>query len=103
VARDCAALHTSAHRSGHRSPGAHRGTADGGAIVAEVEQGKALEHPLWRGHLPGMWVEAVAHRSFLSMGRGKTGSAAAFSDEVRALTAAGGPALGWRGRGRSAQ
>jgi hypothetical protein len=71
--------------------------------MAEVEQGNTLEHPRWRGHPPGMWVEVVAHRSFLPTGRGKTGSAAVFSDEVRAPRADGGPASGWRGRGRSAQ
>jgi hypothetical protein len=97
VARDRAALCVSTHRSGHRSPGARRGMAGGGATVAEVEQGKALEHPRRRGHPPGMWVEVVAHRSFLPTGRGKTGSVAAFSDEVRAPAAGGGPASGWRG------
>jgi hypothetical protein len=70
-ARDCAALRASAHRSGHRSPGTRRGAAGGGATVVEVEQGKALEHPRWRGHLLGMWVEAVAHQSFLPTGRGE--------------------------------
>jgi hypothetical protein len=60
VARDCAALRASAHRSGHRSPGARHGAADGGATVAEVEQGEALEHPRRRGHPPGKWVEAAA-------------------------------------------
>jgi hypothetical protein len=64
--------------------------------VAEVEQRKALEHPRQRGHPPGMWVEAIAHRSFLPTGRGGTGSAMAFSDEVRASVAGGGPASGWR-------
>jgi hypothetical protein len=63
------ALRASAHWSGHRSPGAHRGTAGCGATVAEVEQGEALEHPQRRGHPPGNWVEATAHRSFLPMGR----------------------------------
>jgi hypothetical protein len=71
AARDCAVLCASAHRSGHRSPGAHRGVVGGGTTMAEVEQGKALEHPRWRGHSPGMWVEAVAHRSFLPTGRGE--------------------------------
>jgi hypothetical protein len=66
--------------------------------VAEVEQGKALEHPRWRGHPPSMWVEAVAHRSFVPTGRGKTGSAAvAFSDEVTAPMVDGGPASGGGG------
>jgi hypothetical protein len=69
AARDCAAWRASAHRSGHRSPGTRHGTADGGATVVEVEERKALEHPRWRGHPSGMWVEAIAHRSFLSMGR----------------------------------
>jgi hypothetical protein len=71
AARDCAALHVSAHRSDHCSPGVCRGAAGGGATMAEVEQGKALEHPRRRGHPPGMWVEAVAHRSFLPTGRGE--------------------------------
>jgi hypothetical protein len=39
--------------------------------MAELEQGKVLEHPQRRGHPPGMWVEAVAHRSFLPTGRGE--------------------------------
>jgi hypothetical protein len=59
----------SAHRSGHRSPGARRVTVGGGATVAEVEQGEALKHPRRRGHPPGKWVEAAAHRSFLPTGR----------------------------------
>jgi hypothetical protein len=37
--------------------------------VVEVEQRKALEHPRRRGHPRGMWVEAIAHRSFSSTGR----------------------------------
>jgi hypothetical protein len=58
-----------------------------------------LKHPRWRGYPPGMGVEAIAHRSSLSTGRGrKTGSAAAFSDEVRALVASGGPAMERRER-----
>jgi hypothetical protein len=69
AAHDCAALHASAHRSGHRSPGAHRGTAGGGATVAEVEQGEALVHPRRRGHPPSKWVEAASDRSFLPTGR----------------------------------
>jgi hypothetical protein len=64
AARDCVALHASAHRSGHRSPGARRGTAGGGATMAEVGQGEALEHPQRRSHPLGKWVEVVAHRSF---------------------------------------
>jgi hypothetical protein len=81
---------------GHRSPGVRRG---GGATMAEVEQKTALEHPRRRGYPPGMGVEAIAHRSSLSTGRGKkTGSAAAFSDEARAPVAGGGPASGWRER-----
>jgi hypothetical protein len=69
AARDCAA------RRGAR---AHTGAvtalracvmAGGGATVVEVEQRKALEHPRRRGHPRGMWVEAIAHRSFLSTGR----------------------------------
>jgi hypothetical protein len=65
--------------------------------MAEVEQRKALEHPRRRGHLPGMWVEAIAHQSFLPMGRGETRSTVAFSDKVRAPATGGGPASGWRG------
>jgi hypothetical protein len=104
VARDCTARRASAHRSGHRSPGTHRGAAGGGATMAEVEQRKVLEHPRRRGHPPGMWVEAIAHRSFLPTGKGgKTRLAVVFSDEVRAPVAGGGPASGWRGRGSSAQ
>jgi hypothetical protein len=59
----------------------------------------ALQHPRWRGYPPGMGVEAIAHRSSMSTGRGrKTESAAAFSDEARAPVAGGGPASGWRER-----
>jgi hypothetical protein len=95
AAYDCVALRASAHRSGHRSLG---------ATLAEVEQGNALEHPRRRGNPSDMWVEAVAHRSFLPTGRGgKTGSAAVFSDDARDPAAGGGPASGWRGRGSSAQ
>jgi hypothetical protein len=44
-----------------------------------------------------MGVEAIAHRSSLSTGRGrKIGSAVAFSDEARAPVAGGGPATGRR-------
>jgi hypothetical protein len=69
------------------------------ATVTEVEQTMALEHPRRRGYPPGMGVEAIAHRSSLSTGRGKkTGSVAAFSDEARASVAGGGPASGWRER-----
>jgi hypothetical protein len=50
--------------------GAARGAAGGGATMAEVEQRKALEHPRRRGHPLGMWVEAIAHRSFSSTGKG---------------------------------
>jgi hypothetical protein len=58
-----------------------------------------LEHPRWRGYPPGMGVEAIAHWSALSTGRGKkTGSAVVFSDEARAPVASGGPASGWRER-----
>jgi hypothetical protein len=71
AARDCATRHVSAHQSGHRAPGACHGAAGGGATVAEVEQRKAFEHPRQRGHPPGMLVEAIAHRSFLSTGRVK--------------------------------
>jgi hypothetical protein len=42
--------------------------------MVEVEQGKALEHPWRRGHPSGMWVEAVAHWSFLPTGRGGGGN-----------------------------
>jgi hypothetical protein len=70
-----------------------------GAIVAEVEQKMSLQHPRRRGYPPGMGVEAIAHRSSMSTGRGrKTESAAAFSDEARAPVAGGGPASGWRER-----
>jgi hypothetical protein len=48
-----------------------RGAAGGGATIAEVEQRKALEHPQQRGHPSGMWVEAIAHQSFLPTGRGE--------------------------------
>jgi hypothetical protein len=58
--------------------------------VAVVGQGWALKHPRWRGHLPGKWVEAAAHLSFLSMGRvEKTRTVAAFSDEVGAPVVGG--------------
>jgi hypothetical protein len=59
----------------------------------------ALEHPRWRGYPPGMGVEAIAHRSSLSTGRGrKIESAVAFSDEARAPMAGGSPATGRRER-----
>jgi hypothetical protein len=59
----------------------------------------ALEHPRRRGYPPGMGVEAIAHRSSLSTGRGrKTGSATVFSDEARAPVAGGGPTMGRRER-----
>jgi hypothetical protein len=59
----------------------------------------ALEHPWRRGYPLGMGVERIAHRSSLSTGRGrKTGSAVAFSDEVRAPVAGGGPVTGRRER-----
>jgi hypothetical protein len=46
-----------------------------------------------------MEVEAIAHRSSSSTGRGrKTGSATTFSEEARALVAGGGPATGRRER-----
>jgi hypothetical protein len=70
AARDYAARRASAHRSGHRSSGARRGAVGGGATVAVVEQGEALEDPRQRGHPPGMWVEAISHRSFLPTGKG---------------------------------
>jgi hypothetical protein len=69
------------------------------ATVVEVEQKMALQHPRRRGYPLGMGVEAIAHRSSMSMGRGrKTESTAAFSDEARAPVAGGGPASGWRER-----
>jgi hypothetical protein len=44
-----------------------------------------------------MGVEAIAHRRSLSTGKGrKTGSTAAFSDEVRDPMAGGDPAMGRR-------
>jgi hypothetical protein len=98
-ARPATARRVSAHRSCHRSPGAWRGMAGGGATVVEVEQKMALQHPRRRGYPLGMGVEAIAHRSPLSTGRGrKTGSTTAFSDEARALVAGGGPVSGWRER-----
>jgi hypothetical protein len=67
--------------------------------MAEVEEMMALKHPRWRGYPLGMGVETIAHRSSMSTGRGrKTGSAAAFSDEVRAPVSGGGPATGRRER-----
>jgi hypothetical protein len=99
AARDGAARRASARRSGHRSPGVRRGAAGGGATVVEVEQATALKHPRRRGYPPGMGVEAIAHRSSLSTGRGrKTRSAEAFFDEVRASVAGGGPVMGRRER-----
>jgi hypothetical protein len=97
--RHGAARRVSARWSGHRSPGVRRSAADDGATVAEAEQKAALEHPRWRGYPLGMGVEAIAHRSSLSTGRGrKTGSVATFSDEVRAPVAGGGPTTGRRRR-----
>jgi hypothetical protein len=49
----------SAHRSGHRSPGARRGMAGGGATVAEAKKKTALEHPRRRGYPSGMGVEGA--------------------------------------------
>jgi hypothetical protein len=99
AARDGAVRRESACRSGHRSPGACRGVAGGGATAAEVEQTAPLEDPRRRGYPSGMGVEAIANRSSSSTGRGrKTGSAAAFSDEVRAPVAGGSPAMGRRKR-----
>jgi hypothetical protein len=91
-----------------RTATAQRGArAHAGAVTAlrariaalEVEQTTALEHPRWRGYPLGMGVEAIAHRSSLSTGRGrKTGSVAVFSGEARAPVAGGGPATGRRRR-----
>ncbi len=93
----CTARRASTHRSGHRSLSARRGAAGDATTMAEVEQRKVLEHPRRRGYPSGMGVEAIAHRSSLSTGRGrKTGSAAAFSDEARAPVAGGGPATARR-------
>jgi hypothetical protein len=90
TARDCAALRASAHQSG--------------ATVAEVEQGEVLKHPRRRGHPPGKWVEAVAHQSFLPMGREKkTGTTAAFFDEVGAPVAGGVLCRGGEGEEAHAQ
>jgi hypothetical protein len=84
------AWRASAHRSGHRSPGAHHGMAGGGATGAKVGRAGALEHPRWRGHPSDKWVKAAAHPSFLPTGGGgKTGMAAVFSDEVGASVASG--------------
>jgi hypothetical protein len=95
--RPTTAQRASARRSGHRSPGMHRGAVGDGATATEVEQTAALEHPRWRGYPPGMGVDARAHRSSLSTGRGrKTRSAAAFSDEARAPMDGSGPATGRR-------
>jgi hypothetical protein len=97
--RPAMARRESTRRSGHRSLGARRSVASGGATAKEVEQTTALEHPRRRGYPPGMGVEAIAHRSSLSTGRGrKTGSVATFSDEARALVVGGGPAMGRRER-----
>jgi hypothetical protein len=60
------------HQSGHRSSGARRGVASVNVTMAEVGQGWVLEHPRWRGHPPGKWVEVTAQSSSLSMGGGKT-------------------------------
>jgi hypothetical protein len=76
-----------------------RGADGGGTTVAEVEQKTTLEHPRRRGYPSGMEVDAIAHRSSLSMGRGrKTRSAAVFFNEARAPVAGGGPMSGWRER-----
>jgi hypothetical protein len=78
--------------------------AHAGAVIAlrvrvATQPTTALKHPRRRGYPPGMGVEAIAHRSSLSTGRGrKTGSAAAFSDEVRAPVAGGSLATGRRER-----
>jgi hypothetical protein len=70
-----------------------------GAVTALRARITVLEHPRRRGYPPGMGVEAIAHWSSLSMGRGrKTRSAAAFSDEARAPVADNGPATGRRER-----
>jgi hypothetical protein len=72
--------------------------------VAEVEQGEVLKHPRRRGHPPGKWVEAVAHQSFLPMGREKkTGTTAAFFDEVGAPVAGGVLCRGGEGEEAHAQ
>jgi hypothetical protein len=67
LALACAARDCTPERS--PLPGARHGAVAGGATVAEVEQEGALEHPRWRAHPPGKWVEAAAHRSFLPTGR----------------------------------
>jgi hypothetical protein len=99
AARDGAAQRASACRSGHHSLGMRHGVAGGSATAAEAEQKAALEHPRRRGYPPVMGVDAIAHWSSLSMGRGrKTGSAVMFSDEARAPVAGGGPVTGRRRR-----
>jgi hypothetical protein len=98
AARDMA-LRASARRSGHRSPGTHRGAASGDATTAEVVQTAALEHSRRRGYPPGMGEGAIAHRSSSSTGRGrKPARRQCFSDEVRAPVAGGGPTTGRRER-----
>jgi hypothetical protein len=64
----------------------------------EAEQKAVLEHPRWRGYPPGMGVEAIAHRSSLSTGRGRKTGSTTFIDEARAPVAGGGPATGRRER-----
>jgi hypothetical protein len=94
----------SANRSSHHAPGARHGMAAGGTTVVEVGQGAALEHLRWRGHPPDMWVKAAAHPSFLPMGRGrKTGTVAAFSDEVGSPMAGGVLHQGGKEEGAQAQ
>jgi hypothetical protein len=98
TARDGAAQRACAHRSGHHSPGAHRGADGCGATMAEVEQRTALEHPQRRGHPPGMWVEAIAHRSFLSTGRADKPGRRRRSPMRWGLRWPAGTASEWRGR-----
>jgi hypothetical protein len=98
AARDGAAQRACAHRSGHHSPGAHRGADGCGATMAEVEQRTALEHPQRRGHPPGMWVEAIAHRSFLSTGRADKPGRRRRSPMRWGLRWPAGTASEWRGR-----
>jgi hypothetical protein len=70
-ARPTTVRRTSARWSCHRAPGALRGAASGGATAAEVEQTTVLEHPQPRGYPPSMGVEAIAHQSSMSTGRGE--------------------------------
>jgi hypothetical protein len=75
-----------------RGARAHTG-ARGGAQASTTERPPA-------GHVGG----GDSSPEFLADGEGgKTRLAAAFSDEVRAPAAGGGPASRWRGRGNSAQ